>query len=126
VEEDNLDLVLLPLSEDRVFWERWIVGRECGQAMVAREGDDSLRDQAWAQEASRSRGRLEKGLISPDCSFRTTAADDDAFGKAAFRAPLSHKRSSLNPGNSFVIGVLVTFYRGKVSRRPDIHAHTDG
>lgn len=70
-------------------------------------------------------GRLENGLMSPVCSFRTTGTDD-GFGQAAFRARLFHKCSSFNPGNSFVIGVLVTFYRGKVSGRLNIHAHTAG
>lgn len=124
MEGDSLDLVLLPLSEDSFLGEV-DCGRECEQAMEAREGDDSLRDQAWAREAGGSRGRLEKGPMSPICSFRTTGADN-GFGKAAFRARLFHKRSSFNPGNSFVTGVLAAFYRGKASQRPDIHARTAG
>lgn len=39
VEKDHLTLILLPLSEDRVVWKRWIEGRELGQMMATREGD---------------------------------------------------------------------------------------
>lgn len=42
---------------------------------------------------------------------RACRAMDNGFGKATFKALIFHIRSSFNPDNSFVIGVLATFYR---------------
>lgn len=70
-------------------------------------------------------GRLEGAGKAGE---RACRAMDNGFGKAAFKAPPFHKCSSFNPGNSFVIGVLATFYRWESlseARHPCSHSWLD-